>query len=75
MTDRYKEMAILADKFAHYVCEHDANADWYTVRDRKFTEMIVLACANVVNDKRFDNTRPTMNIARAMILEQFNVEQ
>ena len=40
-----------------------------------FVQSIVKECVEVLSDKRFDNVRPTMNIAQAMINQHFGVEE
>jgi len=75
LTDKIKLHAETATKYADYVKDHDPRIDWHETRDKKFAELIVRDCANVISDRRFDNTRPSMNIAQAMILQQFNIEQ
>lgn len=41
----------------------------------RFFELIVEGCIEVLSDKRFDNVRPTMNIAQAMIKQHFGVSE
>lgn len=41
----------------------------------KLGESIINECVEVLSDKRFDNVRPTMNIAQAMINQHFGVEE
>ena len=44
MNDRIKALADIATHYANGVCDNDANADWYEVRDTKFAELIVNEC-------------------------------
>jgi hypothetical protein len=40
MDERIKELAEQAILYANDICNHDANADWYEVRDTKFAELV-----------------------------------
>jgi hypothetical protein len=42
---------------------------------KEFAELIINECVGVLSDNRFDNVRPTMNIAQAMIKQHFGVEK
>jgi hypothetical protein len=41
---------------------------------QEFAELIVQECVEVLSANRFDNVRPSMNIAQAMIKQHFGVE-
>jgi hypothetical protein len=40
MNERIKELAEQATHYAKDICNHDADADWYEVRDAKFAELV-----------------------------------
>jgi hypothetical protein len=44
MNERIKQLADNATHYANGVCDADANADWYEIRDQKFAELIVREC-------------------------------
>ena len=54
MNERIKELADNATRYAIDICNHDANADWYEVRDTKFAELVRQdereACAKLCED-------------------------
>lgn len=41
----------------------------------RFARLIAEECVEVLSDKRFNNVRPTMNIAQAMIKQHFGVRE
>lgn len=41
----------------------------------RFARLITAKCVEVLSDKRFNNVRPTMNIAQAMINQHFGVQE
>ena len=40
MNKRIKELAEQAAYYAKDICNHDADADWYQVRDERFAELV-----------------------------------
>jgi hypothetical protein len=61
MNERIKELADNATRYAIDICNHDANADWYEVRDTKFAELVEAAavarereaCAKLCEENMF----------------------
>ena len=44
MNDRIYNLSLLADQYAHSICDGNEHADWYQTRDQKFAELIVREC-------------------------------
>jgi hypothetical protein len=44
MNERIYNLSLLADQYAHSICDRDEYADWYQTRDQKFAELIVREC-------------------------------
>ena len=40
-----------------------------------FVELMIQECVDILADPRFDNVRPSMNIAQSMIKERFGVTE
>lgn len=40
----------------------------------KFAELIVKKCCEILNDKRFNNVRPSIEVAQAMMKEYFEIK-
>jgi hypothetical protein len=39
-----------------------------------FAKLLIKKCIDILDNPRFENVRPSMNVAQAMIKEQFGVE-
>ena len=57
MNDLIYNLSLLADQYAHDICDRNEHADWYQTRDQKFAELIILECADYFGregDRRFE---------------------
>ena len=72
MNERIKEFAGQAGFKVNF--HHEYHQTIRMAQYQEFAELIVQECVEVLSDNRFDNVRPTMNIAQAMIKQHFGVE-
>jgi len=58
VNERIKQFAEQAALYAKDICNHDADADWYQVRDERFAELVRQdereACAKLCEDLSVD---------------------
>jgi hypothetical protein len=69
MTDRIEQLRSQAQTVSSP--SDDGVTSLAVLDHRVFAELIVLECAAVLSDKRFDNIRPSADIAAAMIKQRF----
>jgi hypothetical protein len=72
MNERIQKLADNATHYANGVCDADPNADWYATRDKKFAELIVRECADVVKYYYIRGGEP---ITPQHIKKHFGVEE
>lgn len=73
MTDLIKEFARQSGFKVNF--QHEDHQAIRMAQYQEFAELIINECVEVLSDKRFDNVRPTMNIAQAMIKQHFEVRK
>ena len=82
MNDLIKELAGQAGYFIKF--QMNEKGETFLVHTKEpgiagdlalFSKLIVQECVEVLSDKRFDNVRPTMSIAQAMIKQHFGVKE
>jgi hypothetical protein len=69
MNEQIYNLSLLADQYAHGICDGNEHADWYQTRDQKFAELIVLECA-----KRVDYWESRQGEHTEDLLKHFGVE-
>jgi len=69
MNERIRALSDNASHYANGVCDANANADWYEIRDQKFGELMVKECANFLKDTLDDQ------FAAEQLVEHFGVEE
>lgn len=67
------EFKQIADECGLYISYHNEEASMLEIEF--FAEQVVKKCCEILNDKRFDNVRPSINIAQAMMKEHFEIKQ
>ena len=73
MNEHIKELAGQSGFKVNF--QHEDHQAIRMAQYKEFAELIINECVEVLSDKRFDNVRPTMNIAQAMIKQHFGVEE
>ena len=73
MTDLIKEFARQAGFKVNF--QHEDHQAIRMAQYQEFAELIINECVEVLSDKRFNNVRPTVNIAQAMIKQHFGVRE
>jgi hypothetical protein len=69
MNEQIYNLSLLADQYAHSICDGNEHADWYQTRDQKFAELIVRECA-----KRVDYWESRQGEHTEDLLKHFGVE-
>jgi hypothetical protein len=73
MNDLIKEFAVQAGFKVNF--QHEDHQAIRMAQYKEFAELIINECVEVLSDKRFDNVRPTMNIAQAMIKQHLGIKE